>query len=324
MTESFDTLIQKIRESPGIEVEDCEITRKQDGLGMRITSNSHSELPGTVSLYTFDEDLHIAVKSVEIKDKYGRLVSSPKLYKKFHIGLSKPKSGSSLCHSLMDDGTIQSQENFDLDNVAKGQKYSLSTYLDKGGTLTVEALPVDEGGKTCINAHHNDVTAGDFVFNIILQWPNDDRRNKKGYFTDVKMQFKTDKKFVRKRDMEGRTFYNVQGTCINLYMPNQYYVHDTDSGGMKIESMEQGYPYLSTTEGPAIFTFRFRKSSRIFYKPCSLVMRLQNSIDDECAPPVNHPVRIPPLVLLRAQLFKYSLFLVAVIVVIMLWMFWLH
>ena len=116
---------------------------------------------------------------------------------------------------------------------------------------------------------YHDVSAGDFKFNVILQWPDDDKAEK-DYTVDVTMEFKTDKKIVQ-REEDGPYTYHVEGSNTNLYIPNQYYGHfrHGDSEMMRLEVMEGGFPRRidTTTEGSSLFAFRFRKSSMIFYDP---------------------------------------------------------
>ena len=125
-----------------IPVEDCTISRLQDGLAMTIVSDP----AGTISLSTPDIDLQMVVKSVTIRDKGGQLVSRPKLNESFR--LSPVKRDVLLFSSLGDDPALQLPQSFDVINdIAIGEKYSFSTFLDDGGILTVEALPVTKAGK---------------------------------------------------------------------------------------------------------------------------------------------------------------------------------
>ena len=134
--------------------------------------------------------------------------------------------------------------------------------------MTIEALPVTKAGKAGMEGCYHDVSAGDFKLNMILQWPDNDKAEK-DYTVDVSMEFKTDKKIVQ-REEDGRNTYHLDGSNTNLYIPDQYYGHfrQGDSEMMKLETMEAGYPRIDTsTGGSCVFTFRFRKSSKIFYDP---------------------------------------------------------
>ena len=89
----------------------------------------------------------MVVKSVTIRDKKcGQVVSRPKLNESFR--LSPVKRDVLLFSSLGDDPALQLPQSFDVINdIAIGEKYSFSTFLDDGGTLTIEALPVTKAGK---------------------------------------------------------------------------------------------------------------------------------------------------------------------------------
>ena len=83
------------------------------------------------------------------------------------------------------------------------------------------------------------------------------------------MEFKTENNIVQ-REEDGRYTYHLEGSNTNLYIPDQYYGHfrHGDSEMMRLEVMEGGYPRIDTSiGGSSVFTFRFQKSSKIFYDP---------------------------------------------------------
>ena len=191
-----------------------------------------------------------------------------------------------LFSSLGDDPALQLPQPFDVINgIAIGEKYSFLTSLHDGGILTVEALPVTKAGKAGMEQGcYHDVSAGDFKFNVILQWP-DDYKIEKDYTVDVSMEFKTENDIVQ-REEDGRHTYHLEGSNTNLYIPDQYYGHfrHGDSEMMKLEVMEAGYQRIDTsTGGSSDCTFRFQKSSKIFYD--SGIMRKETT---SSIPPSHH------------------------------------
>ena len=172
-----------------------------------------------------------------------------------------------LFSSLGDDPALQLPQPFDVINdIAIGEKYSFSTFLDDGGILTIETLPVTKPGKAGMEGCcYHGVSAGDFKFNIILQWPDNDKAEN-DYTVDVSMELKTENNIVQ-REEDGRHIYHLEGSNTNLYIPDQYYGHFRygDYDMMKLEVVEAGFRALiQVLEVPVCLHFASANLPRSF------------------------------------------------------------
>jgi len=236
---------------------------------------------GTIDVLTRNDDadsrFHINFQSMYLEDKSGRGNDSENAPTYTILSdftrLDENTDESLLFHRDPNTGElVKMQKGTDFSNdyeVAMGRKYTLSNNspLPLNGTLKIEVIPIMKTGYASTSSDQPErylSSQGDLKYSIIFEWPKGGT-NDSDTFVYLEIEYKS-KNGIRKVD-HLRNIYHIDGMDTALYIPNQYYSLNRESGAMELQTMEIGYPKLSPVKevGTQTLTLQFRKNTKIYY-----------------------------------------------------------